>query len=296
MHHIRYFLAVSETLNLTKAAERCNVAQPALTRAIKALEIELGGELLRRERALSHLTQLGQRMVPMLRQCYETALTVKMVAASISRGEAAPLSLAISHAVTLSHFTPMLKELSRAYPGLELNLRRGSGSEVAECLKSGRAELAIAGPLGETWSRFDELPLFQESFGLAVNKSHRLAGRDKAEFQDLASENLLINAGFEIVKELRACLEAKGIAETASHQVATQEDVLALLKADMGVAIVPIGEVEANWICCIPLEQLNLMRKVSAYTVAGRQRAIASATLLNMLRAADWGFASRTKQ
>jgi hypothetical protein len=64
----------------------------------------------------------------------------------------------------------------------------------------------------------------------------------------------------------------------------------------MGVAIVPIGEVEANWICCIPLEQLNLMRKVSAYTVAGRQRAIASATLLNMLRAADWGFASRTKQ
>jgi DNA-binding transcriptional LysR family regulator len=42
MHHIRYFLAVGETLNLTRAAERCNVAQPALTRAIKALESELG--------------------------------------------------------------------------------------------------------------------------------------------------------------------------------------------------------------------------------------------------------------
>jgi hypothetical protein len=51
--------------------------------------------------------------------------------------------------------------------------------------------------------------------------------------------------------------------------------------------VAAIGEVEANWICCIPLEQLNLVRKVSAYTVAGRQRAIASATLLNMLRAAD---------
>ena len=48
MHHIRYFLAVGETLNLTKAAERCNVTQPALTRAIKTLENELGGELLRR--------------------------------------------------------------------------------------------------------------------------------------------------------------------------------------------------------------------------------------------------------
>ena len=60
MHQIRYFLAVSETLNLTRAAERCNVAQPSLTRAIKALETELGGEVLRRERALSHLTDLGQ--------------------------------------------------------------------------------------------------------------------------------------------------------------------------------------------------------------------------------------------
>ena len=56
MHHIRYFLALSETLNLTKAAERCNVSQPALSRAIKALETELGGELLRRERTLSNLT------------------------------------------------------------------------------------------------------------------------------------------------------------------------------------------------------------------------------------------------
>ena len=40
MHQIRYFLAVSETLNLTKAAERCNVTQPSLTRAIKALEMQ----------------------------------------------------------------------------------------------------------------------------------------------------------------------------------------------------------------------------------------------------------------
>src|SRR5580658_2859247 len=91
MHQIRYFLALSETLNLTKAAERCNVAQPALTRAIKALEGELGGELLRRERALSHLTELGQSILPMLRQCYETAVTAKTVAASMRKGERKPL-------------------------------------------------------------------------------------------------------------------------------------------------------------------------------------------------------------
>ena len=51
MHQIRYFLALCEELNFTKAAERCNVAQPSLTRAIKLLEDEFGGELVHRERA-----------------------------------------------------------------------------------------------------------------------------------------------------------------------------------------------------------------------------------------------------
>jgi DNA-binding transcriptional LysR family regulator len=296
MHQIRYFLAVSETLNLTKAAERCNVAQPALTRAIKTLEGELGGELLRRERALSHLTELGQRMLPMLRQCYDTALTAKMVAASIKKGKAVPLSLVVSQTVALSHLTPMLRELLRALPGLELKLRRSSGSDVAESLKSGAAELAIAGPLDKIWSRLDELPLFEEPFGLLVGRKHKLAGRDTAEFEDLATEHLVVNLGCEMAKELHACLEANGIAEAVKHQVATQEDLLALVKAELGVAIIPIGGIETDGIRRIPLKKLNLVRKVSAYTVAGRQRAIASGTLLNMLRAADWSFDSRTKR
>ena len=290
MHQIRYFLAVSETLNLTKAAERCNVAQPSLTRAIKALETELGGELLRRERALSHLTELGQRMLPMLRQCYETALTAKMVAASIRKGERAPLSVAVSQTVALKPFTPLLRELSRAFPGLQLKLRRGSGSEVAEYLKSGTAELAIAGPLGEAWSRLDAFPLFEEPFDLVVSRTHRLAGRNRAEFKDLASETLLINTGCEMVEELTACLEANDILDTTTHQVATQEDLLALLTANLGVAIIPVGAAETNGLCRIPLQRLNLARRVSVYTVAGRHRAVACATLLNMLRAADWDF------
>jgi hypothetical protein len=72
--------------------------------------------------------------------------------------------------------------------------------------------------------------------------------------------------------------------------VATQEDLLELLKADLGVAIIPVGAVETNGICRMALKQLNLVRKVSVYTIAGRHRAIACATLFNLLRAADWGF------
>ena len=62
MKQVRYFVAVAETLNFTRAAEQCNVTQPALTRAIKQLEFELGGDLIRREGRNTHLTDLGNRM------------------------------------------------------------------------------------------------------------------------------------------------------------------------------------------------------------------------------------------
>ena len=68
MHQIRYFLAVCETLNFTRAAESCNVTQPALTRAVQKLEEEMGGLLLRRERSRTHLTEFGQAMRPRLEE------------------------------------------------------------------------------------------------------------------------------------------------------------------------------------------------------------------------------------
>ena len=63
MHQVRYFLSLCAELNFTRAAERCNVAQPSLTRAIKQLEEELGGALFHRERANTHLSELGHRRI-----------------------------------------------------------------------------------------------------------------------------------------------------------------------------------------------------------------------------------------
>jgi DNA-binding transcriptional LysR family regulator len=61
LQQIRYFLAAARELNVTRAAMKCNVSQPSLTRAICLLKAESGGDLLRRERSLTHLTDLGQR-------------------------------------------------------------------------------------------------------------------------------------------------------------------------------------------------------------------------------------------
>src|SRR6516165_8113721 len=101
MQQVRYFVALAGSLNFTRAAEQCNVTQPVLTRAIKALEDELGGELIRREGRLSHLTELGQRMLPLLQQCYEGASSAKALARQVAAGEIATLPVAISRTVNV---------------------------------------------------------------------------------------------------------------------------------------------------------------------------------------------------
>ena len=81
MHQIRYFLAACETLNFTRAAERCDVSVPSLTRAIHMLEEELGGQLFRRERHLTHLTDLGRLMQQHLSQAREATEAAQRAAA-----------------------------------------------------------------------------------------------------------------------------------------------------------------------------------------------------------------------
>ena len=77
LHQIRYFLAVASTLNFTRAAEQCNVTQPALTKGVQKLEQELGGPLIYRERQLTQLTDLGKEVLPMLERTLASAETAR---------------------------------------------------------------------------------------------------------------------------------------------------------------------------------------------------------------------------
>ena len=178
MQQVRYFLALSRTLNFTRAAEECHVTQPVLTRSIKLLEDELGGALIRRERTHSHLTDLGRRMLPMLQQCYDAAVSAKSLAKSVRDGEIAPLNVVISNCVNIAVVARYFAELVTEYPGIELKVRREPASGVAAALKSGEADVAIAGSI-EEWDRLDGWPLFREPIELAVNSQHRLGRQNE---------------------------------------------------------------------------------------------------------------------
>src|ERR1700760_4801363 len=152
MHQVRYFLAVARTLNFTRAADECNVTQPSLTRAIKQLEAELGGDLFRRERP-TQLTELGQRMHPLLKQCYEAAAGARSLASSYKSGEIGALRIALTHSIDLALLIPHLDQIKRQFTRLESRFLRGSSREIAEFLKKGEAELGIAAEIDEAWER-----------------------------------------------------------------------------------------------------------------------------------------------
>lgn len=289
MHQIRYFLAVSRLLNFTRAAEECNVAQPSLTRAVKLLEDELGGELFRRERSLSHLTDLGTRMLPLLQQCYESALSAKTLAREMRAGRVAALSLALSRTVGMDLLAQHLGELVQAHPGLELRFVRGNAAEIGEALKKGDVELAIAGRLGAEWDRLDAWELFTESCGLIVPARHPLAGSNRAvRLAELAGERLLVRGYCEQAGELEGLLHVRGAAGAAHHRVANEADLAALIGAGIGVAIAPASTAIPDGARRLELEDLGMRRTVLVYAVAGRPRSPAGQALLKQLRAIDW--------
>src|SRR2546421_2542386 len=185
MHPVRYSLAVPRILNFTRAADEFNLTQPSLTGAIKQLEAELGGDLFRRERPAAQLTELGQRMHPLLKQCYEAATGARELASSFKSGEVGALRIALTHSVDLSLLIPHLDQIKRMFNRLEFRFLRGNSLEVAEFLKKGEAELGIAAEIGEEWDRLDAWPLFTEGFQLVVNNRHPLAGPEAITFEDL---------------------------------------------------------------------------------------------------------------
>lgn len=288
MHQVRYFLAVARTLNFTRAAEECNVAQPSLTRAIKLLEGELGGDLFRRERPQAMLTPLGERMFPLLKQCYDSAQSARALAAMMNAGAAGALKIAVSGSIELGLIVKEMNELRKNFADIELKILRGTGPQLVEYLKSGEAELAIAASIGAAWDRLDSWTLFDEPFDMVFSRSHRLASIESIGLDDLKPERFLLRNHCERCAELAEMLRAKGLNADHHHEVSSDQDLVALLEANIGIGFLPRTIGVPQSLARSTVADLALTRSVCLYGVAGRQRTPIASTFMKMLRAANW--------
>ncbi|PXW69817.1 DNA-binding transcriptional LysR family regulator [Blastomonas natatoria] len=287
MHQVRYFLAVARTLNFTRAADECNVTQPSLTRAVQKLEDELGGLLFRRERARTHLTDLGRQMLPFLDQTYEAAQAAKALAKGIGKAQVAPLHLGIASSVETDGLHAVLSEVASGLSGFALSMTDGSSEKLLELAFKGDLDLImIEAPAGEH-DRLNTWPLFVQRYRFFARGDHRLADRLDASIVDLAEESW-IDCGTESVARLRAAAEAAGIEISFRHKVSGPGQIERLLLAGLGCTLLPKPMSLDDRLCSVALIDDGLIAPVILAGIAGRQRSPAADAFIRAARARSW--------
>src|SRR5262252_814562 len=122
MQQVRYFVALAGTLNFTRAAEQCNVSQPALTRAIQQLEHELGGPLFHRERSNTHLSELGRMMLPYLESVEVSTRAAKEAAQSAKKLENVTLTIGAMCTISPQLMSGLMVQFQAKHPDVEVEV------------------------------------------------------------------------------------------------------------------------------------------------------------------------------
>jgi LysR family transcriptional regulator, hydrogen peroxide-inducible genes activator len=271
MRQVRYFLAVADELHFSRAAEKCNVTQPALSRAIQQLEIELGGQLIHRERQWTHLTELGQMVRPHLEMVYRAAVHAKQLAQDVSQLKRVPLKLGIMSTISPSEIVDLIAELKTRHKGLELRLCDASARELRDRLLAGDLESVIyALPGEEPDERTHVMPLFRERMVIAVNRDHRLANHRVYPVTELNGESYIHRMNCEFAGYADHILQEKGVTCTPAYWSERDDWTMAMVAAGLGFAFMPANAVTHPDVVALPVIEPEFWRVVDLVTVRGR--------------------------
>lgn len=188
---LRYFVAVAEELNFTRAAERLHVAQQALSAQIRLLERDLGVELLRRTTRKVELTPAGNAFLEDARQVLVQAERAVARARRYGRGEVGTLAIGYTETASYAALPVLLTALRSTYPDLEIITRALSTHEVTAAVADGRYDVALArAPLVPPDLACETL--LREPLVAALSAHHHLAGEAAIPLAALAGETPII--------------------------------------------------------------------------------------------------------
>ena len=254
LRKLRYFVAVAEALHYGRAAQALHIAQPVLSRQIRALEAELHTQLFHRDRRGTELTPAGEQLLvdakPLLANADAVLRRVRAAGAGITR-----LTIGFMPGITL---TPVARLLRDRHPDLDVRLLRTGWHDQVEVLLDGRADVGIVRlPIDRTGLAVS--PLYTEPRVAVVSSAHRLAGKETVLIADLAADHLLqdpdaVPEWRDVAVELRTG-ERRPITET--HSV---EEKLELVAGEQGIAVIPASTADfytRSDVEVIPVEDLG---------------------------------------
>ncbi|CCD40035.1 LysR family transcriptional regulator STM3121 [Candidatus Paraburkholderia kirkii UZHbot1] len=243
LRHIRYFLAVAEERNVTRAAERLGIRQPPLSQQIHALEDEIGVRLFRRTGHGVVLTEAGEAFAVDAKRLMNDARIAVEKAQSAGRGEIGQLNIGFTGSAA---FNPVVSKLIRSYRQLYPNvtLTEGNTAQLLAHLDAGRVDVAFVRLGSQSPAGVEINHIAAEPMRIVLPATHRLAKKHRVPLSALA-EDPFVMLPREASPTLHdviigGCREA-GFEPIAGQQAPQLSSVVNLVAAEFGVSLVPVS-------------------------------------------------------
>ena len=255
---LRYFLAVAELGNFSRAAARVNVAQPTLSAGIIKLETQLGHRLFERDKRRVSLTPAGSRfLIHAKRISHDYEMALQDIAGAPKRpwlriGILSTIPTQMVEAIVATH---------RRKPGAEtLEILDGSERELKAKLEAEAIDIALT-ILRPGADRFEKAYLCSEDYVLIVSRHHRLADVQSVRGEALAEEAMIIRRHCEALAATSRYFTQRGVRPRFGLKTTNDDRALALVRAGHGVTVVAESFRDPE-IRQIRLEDFELRREI----------------------------------
>ncbi len=252
---LRYFLAVVDQGNFTRAAAQCRISQPTLSVGIAKLEASLGQTLFLRTNRRIELTPSGTRFAVHARR-----IEAEFAAAERDLQDTAPTKLVrLGIATTLppSWIAAALSRARRASTTERLEVVEGRSSELVALLDRGRIDVMLGAIGDDARGRV----LFEEGFAVAVANDHRLAGRATLAVADVAEETMIVRRHCEALAETSRFFTARGVRPFMAARTVSDDRALTYVRAGLGMTVMPLS-FASEGIAMIPLTGFDPSRRI----------------------------------
>ncbi|AZV77705.1 LysR family transcriptional regulator [Parasedimentitalea marina] len=288
LRRIRYFLVLARTLNFSQAARELKVSQPALSKAIKQLEAEFGGSLIRREGRLSHLTHLGERMRASLQQVEDASLRAEQLASRLTKTETACIRIAVMCTIDPGKVSECLAEFQQKFPGLAVELLDATAESIQDVLLDGKIDIAILGSPVEAVPRLRVHELFQEEMIIACGVNFRLASRSSIPLKKLTDYPYLDRLRCEFREMVVGMTDAHDVELNVVTSSEREDWIKSLLMQNHGVSIMPTSSAKASGLVTVKFQDVELHRSVFLTIPSGREDQPAVQALVKHAREYNW--------
>ncbi len=238
LHQLRYFLAVAETHNFTRAAERSNVSQPSLSQQILNLEKELGHRLFHRLGKKAVLTEAGVIFLERARR-----ILFEVEDAAKEMGDKSGLERRITVGAVQSVMPYLLTELIArcrlTHPNLAIDAQEDFRTDLVRAVLEGDLDLAVV-PKPVKDHRVASEALLTEPLLLVVGRAHSFANRTEISVQDLASENFIsLGDSSTLAAQIRAFFGDQHLQPRFGFRCAQVATLKRFVAAGLGISLLP---------------------------------------------------------